>query len=349
MSSSASSSTAQPEPSAKNSQAQNSRAKQPQRLIFSQHGWSDTGHHLGMLVRSIAPQESEVIAPSLDFWQTWLRIEPLIRQKEAIVTAHLRDYPDLPLRVVAHSMGGLIWTELLHRHPEWWSRLESFVMVGSPIGGSDIARMIDPFGLGIGIARDLGVNRRSLAEAIAAQIPTLVIASDVGGGTDGIVTVECTKVSGAGFVLLPNIYHANQRIHSQVGKQIQAFWANPSSGNAAVEPSPAQPKSGGSTTFVSTAQPPSMSSGPHSPTIERAIAQLRSVPGMTDAAYRDLPRATIRFQLDSSTTLRTWRNPAGLSHVFLANDQGQCLYAGYVGWFHNKSLRQTIRQIQTSR
>lgn len=303
----------------------------PQRLIFSQHGWSDTGRNLGNLVRSIAPLHSEVIAPDLDFWTTWLRIEPLIQQKERIVTAQLQRYPEVPLRVVAHSMGGLIWTELLHRHPEWWSRLESLVLVGSPIGGSDIARMIDPLGLGIGIARDLGLGRRHLAEAIATQIPTLVIAADLGGGTDGIVTVECTKLDQATFVLLPNIAHSVMRFHPQVGREIQAFWEQQAG-----------------TAIAQRSLPTHRPSDRADAKVAEAIAQLRAVPGMTDAAYRDLPRARVRCQLAPGFSLRTWRNPVGLYHVFLANDQEQCLYAGYVGWLHNQPLNRVLAELGSS-
>ncbi len=289
----------------------------PELLIFAQHGWSDTAQDLEGLVRSLAPSNGKVIAPSLDFWTTWLRIEPLIRQKEAIVAEAIAAYPKIPIRVVGHSMGGLIWTELLHRHPEWWPRIESFILVGSPIGGSDLARLIDPLGLGIGIARDLGLGRRALAAELAQHIPMLVIAADIGEGTDGMVTVECTKIPGAQFVLLPNIPHATMKVHPKVGEAIQQFWAHPS--------------------FVVRGQ---QDLG------DRLLEQLYAIPGMTDASYRNFPRAKIWHTWDQGLTLRTWKNSAQIEHVFLADAAGDCLFAGYVGWLHNADLKRQLVELK---
>lgn len=285
----------------------------PEQLIFAQHGWSDTGKYLGELVRSVAPPNSEVVAPSLRFLNTWLRIAPLVDEKEKIVQLFLSRYPDLPIRVVAHSMGGLIWTELLHRHPDWWPRVESFVMVGSPIGGSDVARMIDPWGLGIGIARDLGRDRRDLAEQIALQIPMLVIATDLGDGSDGLVAVEATKVPGSEFKLLSKVPHAAMRYSSEVAQEIQQFWQRPG-----VEPEVLNPVA------------------------EGAIRSLRSVPGMTAAGYRDFAKAKVRCELGDGITLRTWKNPAQVQHIYVADREGNCLFAGYVGWGHGKGIAEVV-------
>ncbi|NJN29230.1 MAG: alpha/beta hydrolase [Synechococcales cyanobacterium RM1_1_8] len=292
---------------------------EPQRLIFVQHGWSDTGRYLGDLVRSIAPPQSEVIAPSLNFVNTWLRIERLVQEKEAIAQTFLHRYPDLPLRIVGHSMGGLIWTELLHRHPDWWGRVESFVLVGSPIGGSDVARLIDPWGLGLGIAADLGRDRRDLAEQIALHIPTLVIASDLGNGSDGLVALEATKVPGSELRVLRQIRHAAMRYSAEVGQEIADFWAR------------------------GTAQPEQLN-----PVAERAIRALRSVPGMTAAGYSDFAKARIRCDLGEGITLRTWKNPAQVQHVFIGDRPGNCLFAGYVGWGHSAALTQQLQALATA-
>ncbi len=297
--------------------ASSSSPQPPERLIFAQHGWSDTGKYLGELVRSVAPAHSEVVAPSLKFVNTWLRINPLVQEKEKLVQSFLIRYPDLPIRVVAHSMGGLIWTELLHRHPEWWAQVESFVMVGSPIGGSDVARMIDPLGLGIGIARDLGSDRRDLAEQIARQIPTLVIASDLGNGTDGLVAVEATKVPGSEFKLLSTVSHAAMRYSPAVAQEIQKFWQQ-----AGVEPEVMNPIA------------------------EGVIRSLRSVPGMTAAGYRDFAKAQVRCELGDGITLRTWKNPAQIQHIYVADRGGNCLFAGYVGWGHGKGITQVVEAVK---
>ena len=290
----------------------------PKQLIFAQHGWSDSGRYLGQLVRSVAPPDSEVIAPSLKFINTWLCIDWLVQEKEAIAQAALSRYPDLPVRIVGHSMGGLIWTELLHRHPEWWERVESFVMVGSPIGGSDMARLIDPWGLGIGIARDLGRDRRNLAEQIAKAIPTLVIATDLGQGNDGLVAVEATKVPGSEFRLLSDVRHSAMRYSPVVAQEVKRFWQR-----AKVEPEQL------------------------SPTAEQAIRALRAVPGMTAASYRDFTRAQRCCWLGEGLTLRSWTNPAQVPHVYLADEAGNCLFAGYVGWGHRRGLRRVLRQLSS--
>ena len=297
--------------------ASNSSQQPLERLIFAQHGWSDTGKHLGDLVRSVAPPNSEVVAPSLKFMNTWLRIELLVQEKEAIAQATLARHPDLPIRIVAHSMGGLIWTELLHRHPDWWERVESFIMVGSPIGGSDVARLIDPWGLGIGIAADLGRDRRNLAEQIAQAIPTLVIATDLGNGSDGLVAVEATKVPGSEFRLLSQVPHAAMRYSPIVATEIQQFWKRPG-----IEPEVL------------------------SPVAEGVIRSLRSVPGMTAAGSRDFARAQVRCELGDGITLRTWKNPAQVQHIYVADQGGNCLFAGYVGWGHGKGIAQVVEAVK---
>lgn len=162
-------------------------------------------------------------------------------------------------------MGGLIWLEVLKRHPEWHHRVHSLVVMGSPISGADLARTIDPFGIGIAIAGDLGRNRRAVAEQIACQIPTLSIASDLGWGHDGMVAIESSKFAYSKFVLLSGIGHAALKCHSAVVPIIQEFWANPQ-----VSPSPSDNL------------------------VNKIIHRLRLVPGMTDASYQDFGRSQLR-------------------------------------------------------
>ncbi|NEQ86615.1 MAG: alpha/beta hydrolase, partial [Moorea sp. SIO2I5] len=157
----------------------------PDFLLYAQHGWADTSKAIANLAQSIATSRTAIIAPDLGWFKTWLWIEPLIKQLEHIVLDTIVTYPQTPIRIIGHSMGGLIWLELLSRHQDWWSQVESLVLIGSPIGGADLARIIDPLGIGIGIAKDLGINRRQLAESIGAVIPTLVIAGDSDHGSDG--------------------------------------------------------------------------------------------------------------------------------------------------------------------
>lgn len=297
----------------------------PEFVLFAQHGWADDGRAIASLSYSITDSRTLVVAPSLGYLKTWLRMEPLIQAVEHQAMQTMALYPDLPIRIVGHSMGGLIWLEVLHRHPEWWSRVESIALVASPIGGADLARAIDPLGLGIGIAGDLGRNRRVIAEAIAAQIPMLVIAGDVDDGSDGTITVESTKVFGADFVQLSGLSHPILRNHPSVADAIRQFWACLDSNSATTQ-----------------RYRPCLQPDLH----DLLIRQLQCVTGMTDAHRRDFYRARVYLTLDNGITLRTWKSPVGIDHVFVACPDGHCLYGGFVGWLHAATLRQALDQIK---
>lgn len=292
------------------------RENSPDYLLFAQHGWADTGKDIGRLARALASSQTVIMAPSLGLIKTFIRIRPLINQLENIALEQIGAYPNVPLKIIGHSMGGLIWLELLNRHPQWWKKVHSLVILGSPVGGSDIARIIDPFGIGIGSAKDLGQNRRQLAEKIAQQIPTLSISSDIGMGSDGFVTVENTKFHYANWILLPGIHHNAMKCHPDMILPIQKFWQNPQLG------SPPDPG------FAS-----------------QFIQRLRAVSGMTDTSYRNFRRSQIIANFPDNLTLHTWKNSIGINHVYLGQDEQHCLYAGYVGIIHNFDLRQAIKEI----
>lgn len=289
----------------------------PDFLLFAQHGWADNGNSIGKLAQALANPETHLVVPSLGILKTFIHIELLLEQVEAIATKTISNYPQTPLRIIGHSMGGLIWLEVLARHPEWWHKIHSFTLIGSPIGGSDMARIVDPLGIGIGTARDLGKNRRPMAEKIAQHIPTLSIASDLNAGSDGLVTIECSKMAYAQFALVSGIHHTPLRCHPRIVPIIQEFWANPQIG-----------------------------SPPRADLATKVIGRLQSVPGMTDASYRDFKRSQVVLSFRDGMTLRTWKNPLGINHVFLADRLGKCLYAGYVGWIHATGLRQAIEEIK---
>lgn len=281
-------------------------------LLFAQHGWADDNRAMLNLGRQLVGDQVPLIAPDLGYVQTWLRIAPLVQQVEAVALNDLAAYPDHAIRIVGHSMGGLIWLEVLHRHPEWWQRVHSLVLVASPVGGADLGRMIDPLGLGIGIAADLGTNRKPLAAAIAAQIPTLVIAGDIQHGSDGTVPVACTRVAHTHFVSLP-LDHAALRNHPSVAAQILDFWADFNIGESVA--------------------------------VHAVIEQLQKVPGITDSDRRYFPRAQVWVQLQDGGTLRIYKNKVGVDYVFVADATGDCLYAGFVGWLHAPELQQALNEI----
>lgn len=296
---------------------QNALTDAPDFILFAQHGWADRSLDIAGLARAVAPPKTAIVTPDLGWVKTWLWMEPLIEHVERVATETIASYPNTPIRIIGHSMGGLIWLEVLNRHPEWWQQVECLVMVASPVGGAHLARIFDPLEMGIGIARDLGRNRRQIAELIAEVIPTLVIAGDIDNGSDGTVIVEATKFAHAKFVCLSGISHAALKNHPSLVQIIRDFWACPEK-------------------HVST-----------EPEILTMLIQLfRSVPGMTDAHPRDCDRAKPFMTFEEGITILTWKSPLQVDHVFITNSEGQCLYGGFVGWLHAEDLRKTLEDVK---
>jgi len=287
----------------------------PNFLLFAQHGWADTNNDMLALAHQLVDDSIPIFAPNLGFVETWIRIEPLIQSVEQIAQEAIATYPNAPLRVIGHSMGGLIWLEVLNRHPDWWERVESLVLLASPVGGADLGRIIDPLGLGVGIAADLGTSRRMMAESIAQTIPTLSVAGDLDGGSDGTVPVEATRFAHARFISLTGIAHPQLKKDAAVISIIQDFWQGKSVGEA-IAPDP-------------------------------VIQALQAVSGMTDGHLRDFAKSDVLYTLNDRRTIRVWANPLDILHVYLASAQGTCLYSGFVGWIHTDELKQTLKQIRS--
>lgn len=290
---------------------------EPSTILFVQHGWADTCDRTLQLGQRLATAETIVIAPDLGWLNTWLWIEPLIERVEAEAKSAIATYSHASIDIIGHSMGGLIWLEVLDRHPEWWTKIRSLVLVASPIGGADLARTIDPLNIGFGIARDLGKNRRAIAEKIARHIPTLAIAGNFDNGSDGTITIESTKFAYSRFVCLPNRFHAELKAHPDLDDIIRAFW-----------------------------QDPAITSSLESDFTNLLIARLRWIPGMTDAHWRDFERSQTYITFKNNITVSTWSNPLQLDHVFVANGDRQCLYAGFVGWLHRQDLKIALQEIE---
>ncbi|NEZ64863.1 lysophospholipase [Leptolyngbyaceae cyanobacterium CCMR0082] len=287
-------------------------------ILFVQHGWHDTHRRIHRLGISLADPNTEVIAPNLGLIKTWWRIDPLIDQVEQVASATHQHHPNRPWRIVGHSMGGLIWLELLERHPEWWSHVSSVSLVSSPVGGADLGRIFDPFRWGIGIARDLGTDRRQMAENLARHIPMQTIASDYDGGSDGTVPLQCSQFRHAHYTQLQGIRHDNTKDHPDVTTAIQNFWS-------------ILPKA------------PTV---PEDPLEDTIIAQMQAIPGITDAHHRNFNRSTIWATLTHGFSLRIWRHPLGIHHVFLADAQQRCRFAGFVGWADTQGLYQRLAMIK---
>lgn len=281
-------------------------------LLFAQHGWADNHHSIAGLARRIAADDAVISAPNLGWWRTWLGMDERIAQVEQDACQKLEQYPNLPVRIIGHSMGGLIWIELLTRYPQWRSRVHSLVVIGSPLGGSDLGRMFDPLRLVPLVARDLGRDRRSLARAIAAEIPTLSIASDLDGGSDGTVPIFCTQVPQARWVCLQGLTHAILNRHPQVGDAILAFWQDP---------------------HIT----------PRDTTAAALTKELLYALPLTDCHPRDYARANIFHRFPEGHTLSLWSHPLGILHVYLTDAEGGCLYGGYAGWRDRPTVLKALR------
>ena len=283
----------------------------PSYLIFSQHGMVDTHKPMAAVAKRSSDPQSRIIAPDLGYFNTIFSMEPLIAKVETIALREIAAHPNTPIRIMGMSLGGVIWTELLTRHPEWWASVESFVLIGSPIGGAHLAKMADPLGLvKFAITDELGRDRRPLAEAIAKVIPTLIIAGEVQQGSDGTVLVQTTQFKHAHFALIPGVNHPGLRFCDAVDEAIRNFWSQPRS------PKPE----------------------PEGTSTDRTIAFLRSVPGMTDASPSDFNLAHSFDVLSDGSRLWRWHNSIGVKHVFLQNAAGDYCFGGYVGWIHTQGL-----------
>lgn len=293
----------------------------PSYLVFSQHGMANTHRGMEALAKRNSDHTDRIIAADLGCVRTLLSLEPLITKMELIAAQEIHNYPDVPIRIIGFSLGGVIWTEILTRHPEWWSRVESLVLLGSPIGGAHLAKIVDPLDLmHSAIAQDLGVDRRPLAEAIAQVIPTLIIAGDRKRGSDGTVLVQTTQFQHAKFVCIPGVKHSRLKSNDAVDSSIQSFWAEKIK------------------TIVLSEKT----------SLTEIISQLRSVPGMTDARSRHFKRSKPIGIVKEGVVLRVWKNPLGVKHIFLENERGECTFSGYVGLVHQGGLDRAIQSMLRS-
>ena len=79
---------------------------------------------------------------------------------------------------------------------------------------------------------------------------------------------------------------------------------------------------------------------------EQVVDLLNEVEGMTQAHSRDFKNATPRFTLRDGSLLKVFKNPVGVDHVFIADDQGNMIFVGFVGWIHANRLKEAIARIK---
>ncbi|MCS6803146.1 MAG: lysophospholipase [Chloroflexota bacterium] len=268
----------------------------PPVLLFVQHGWADRARSLSALARRLVTPTTTVVNPDLGFFQTWTRMDLLVDRVEREAAAAIAAAPGSLIRVVGHSMGGLIWLEVLNRHPEWWTRIDGVVLLGSPIGGARLAHLADPLDLTIG--RDLKVDRRPLASQLARRMRLLSIAGKSDAAGDGVVRIADATAPGIRTVVVPGVPHRDLRTSRPVLLLAREFFRN----RKTTMPSP-----------------------------QTLIARLRAIPGMTDSRQRSifLPPLAVLFR--DGTTLLAGRTVLGVTEVALVAPAGTPLYAGYVG------------------
>ncbi len=269
---------------------------------------------LGEILRSDFAEKVEICAPNLGWWRTWGEFAPLKREVERHAQTLLDRYPSATADIIGHSMGGLIWLEILADHPEWWGRVRSLVLLGCPVGGSDLARIFDPWGWLPLIAKDLGKDRRHIASKIARHIPTLAIAGDWDQGSDGTVVLGCTRFLCAHWQVIKGAYHAQLRLHPEAIAAIRTFWQNPCTTPLGAD------------------------------TATQILQCLYSL-SLTDAHPRDLKFAKAIANLREGFSLWQWTNPLQVRHIFVTDRRGAVLYAGFAGWADAGKIERAIAEL----
>jgi len=286
----------------------------PETILVAQHGWADNNRAMLAFGRAVASPATLVIAPDLGYRRTWLRMAPLIDTAEQAVEQALQEHPSAILRIVGHSMGGLIWIELLTRRPDWLRRTDRLVLIGCPVGGANLAAILDPLGLTIG--RDLSVDRRALAEALIPSVPTLVIVGDLLGPHDGTVSHDSARIDNARFIRVPSSSHAGLRRSRWVTALVRAF--------------------------LERADPPP-------PDLDAIIAHLQAATRLRAVDAQMVQLASVRCMFQEGSTIRTLRLPGHAEIVFVVNAVGECHYAGDVTWRDRRGLEAAVRAISTER
>lgn len=79
---------------------------------------------------------------------------------------------------------------------------------------------------------------------------------------------------------------------------------------------------------------------------QEVIAILERVPGITCAHHRDFKSSHPIIRLRDGSTVRSWKNPLGVDHVFVADRNDRMVYGGFVGWVHSPALDSAITRIR---
>lgn len=279
--------------------------------LFCQHGLADTNRTMQKLGDALVPPGGHVIAPDLGYVQTWLGMAPLIDAVEREASLWLTRCPTSVARVIGHSMGGLIWLEVLGRHPDWWPRFDRLVLLGSPIAGADVAMFAQR--LGLTLAHDLAEDRRALADPIIAAIPTISIVGDLLPGSDALVNHASAQLDHARFVAVPGVTHMALRSSAIVQRLIAAFFRQPF---------------------------------PSGVDLNNIAERLRALAILEPSQVLLARLARIDILFADGSTIRQLRPMPGVRHVFVVGPDGACAYAGRVSAGGLPALRAVLRDLR---
>ncbi len=79
---------------------------------------------------------------------------------------------------------------------------------------------------------------------------------------------------------------------------------------------------------------------------QEIIEILENVPGITRAHHRDFKSSNPVIRLRDGSTVKTWKNPLLIDHVFIADRNDNMIYGGFVGWIHSDGLNAAIDRIR---
>jgi len=135
---------------------------------------------------------------------------------------------------VGHSLGGLVVLRMLERAPGLTPG--RVVLTGTPYGGSFAGRRLARLPMGraaLGRSMRLWLNPMHLPPAIARDIGVIagsvplgigrVIAPDLPAPSDGVISVEETRVPGMRDHIVLDVNHSGMLVSSAVARQICCF------------------------------------------------------------------------------------------------------------------------------
>lgn len=176
----------------------------PDHLVVILHGLGRTRYSMRRMDRALS--DAGASTARLDYPSTRRTI-----QQHAQTVADLLEHVPTPTKLsfVTHSLGGLIVRELLERDAAWRPSVHRILMLAPPNQGAALARTLDNPAL----RTAMGPSFVQLVEGVATtlpipEVPTAIFAGRVGNtGTDGLVTIEETKLEGmAEHHVVPSIH-----------------------------------------------------------------------------------------------------------------------------------------------